>query len=224
MITFDAGQTLVELDLDFLAVRLRERGVVVLRDALDAAAPAAWARYDALVEAGAGHPWTELMSTLLAGAHVPQPAALADWLWSEQPRVNLFRKRIPEMIELARELGARGAKIAVLSNSEGKLAELLDEVGIAHLFPVIIDSGRLGIEKPDPRIFHATLDALGVRAAEVDPIHIGDVWSADIAGARNVGWRALWYGRKVRPVDDPKVAIARDPAEARAALVRFGAL
>ena len=199
-----------------------ERGLKVAPDALVRAAPAAWARYDALVEAGEGHPWKALMATLLAGAGVAEPAPLVDWLWSEQPRVNLFRRPIPEMIELARELAGRGARIAVLSNSEGRLAELLAEVGIAHLFGAIIDSGRLGIEKPDPRIFHATLEALGVREAE--PIHIGDVWSADVVGARGVGWRAIWYGRKVTPVADPLVAIARDAGEARAALVRFGAL
>src|SRR5688572_12666354 len=49
VITFDAGQTLVELDLDFLARRLDERGVVVEPAALGAAAPAAWAKYDELV-------------------------------------------------------------------------------------------------------------------------------------------------------------------------------
>lgn len=222
VITFDAGQTLVELDLDFLATRLAERQIRVEPAALAAAAPDAWARYDALVEGGAGHPWHALMATLLAGAGVTDVAPLVDWLWSEQPRANLWRKPIPGMIELARELAGRGAKVAVLSNSEGRLAELLHEIGIADPFAVIVDSGRVGMDKPDRRIFEHTLDALDARGA--CPVHVGDSWAADIAGARGAGWRAVWYGRGVRPVDDPQIAAARDPVEARRALAAWGLL
>src|SRR5690349_21329964 len=106
VVTFDAGQTLVDLDLDFLAHRLGERGFVVEPDRLGAAAPAAWRRYDLLVEAGGGHPWHGFMTGLLQGARLPagEIAPVVDWLWSEQPRRNLWRRPIADMIELAREL------------------------------------------------------------------------------------------------------------------------
>src|SRR5262245_56641997 len=74
VITFDAGQPLVELDLDFLAVRLGERGEPVTVAALAAAAPAAWRRFDELVDGGIGHPWHELVTHLLTGAGVTEPA------------------------------------------------------------------------------------------------------------------------------------------------------
>src|SRR5262245_14157399 len=128
LITFDAGQTLVELDLDLLARRLAERGVHTDPAALAGAAPAAWRRYDELVDERRGHPWHELIGTLLAGAGVNEPA-LVDWLWQEQRRMNLFRRAIPDMVALARELAAAGAAVAVLSNSEGKLAEFFEEIG-----------------------------------------------------------------------------------------------
>lgn len=227
VITFDAGQTLVELDLDFLAARLDGRGVTVERAALAAAAPAAWQRYDAAVAGGGGHtqPWHTFMTALLAGAGIAEPAPLVAWLWSEQPRANLWRKPIVDMLELARELTARGAIVAVLSNSEGYLADLFDEVGIAAPFRAIIDSGRVGIEKPAPAIFAHALAAIGAAyRAEAPPVHIGDSWSADIVGARGVGWRAIWFGAKATPVDDPEIAIAHDAAQARAALVRWGVL
>src|SRR5512142_1044993 len=98
VVTFDAGQTLVELDLDFLARRLAERGVQVSVDDLERAAPAAWLRYDELTAAGVGHPWRELMATLLAGAGVHDAVGLARWLWDEQPRANLWRKPIAPMV------------------------------------------------------------------------------------------------------------------------------
>jgi len=122
------------------------------------------------------------------------------------------------MVALARELAARGVRVAVLSNSEGRLAELFAEIGLADAFAAIIDSGRVGIEKPDRRIFDHTLDALGATAPG---IHIGDSWPADIAGALGAGWRAIWFGRRVSPVDDPRVAIAHGADDVRAILARW---
>src|SRR5581483_2611365 len=92
VVTFDAGQTLIDLDLAFLARRLAERGLVITPAALAAAAPAAWRRYDALVDPAAGHPWHALMATLLGGAGVAEAAIdeLVAWLWAEQPRANLW--------------------------------------------------------------------------------------------------------------------------------------
>ena len=162
------------------------------------------------------------MQVLLDGARVPDPAPLAAWLWHEQPRANLFRRPIRPMVDLAHELAASGAVVGVLSNSEGRLAELLESISIADPFAVIVDSGRIGIEKPDRRIFDYTLAALGLPDAE--PIHVGDSWAADIVGARDAGWRSIWYGRGVKPTGDPRIASARDAAEVRAALVAFGAL
>ena len=218
VVTFDAGQTLIDLDLEFLARRLGERGLAIAPAALASAAPAAWRRYDALVDPSGGHPWRELMASLLEGAGVVEVAPIVDWLWDEQPRANLWRGQIPGMVALARELAARGVVVAVLSNSEGRLAELLAEIGIADAFTAVIDSGRIGIEKPDRRIFDHALAVLG---ASQPGIHIGDSWSADIAGALGAGWRAIWFGRRATPVADPRVAIARDADEVRAVLARW---
>jgi HAD superfamily hydrolase (TIGR01549 family) len=218
VVTFDAGQTLIDLDLDFLARRLGERGVVVGRAALAAAAPAAWRRYDELVDPSGGHPWKQLMTSLLEGAGVAEVAPHVDWLWDEQPRQNLWRGQIPGMVELARALVARGVRVAVLSNSEGRLAELLAEIGLGDIFHAVVDSGRVGIEKPDRRIFDHTLAALG---ATEPGIHVGDSWPADIAGALGAGWRAIWFGRRAVAVADPRVAIAHTADEVRAILDRW---
>ena len=220
IVTFDAGQTVIDLDLAFLVRRLAERGVAVERAALEAAVPGAWQRYDARVDPAGGHPWRELMTALLAGAGIAADriGALVDWLWDEQPRANLWRAQIPDMVALARELTGRGVRVAILSNSEGRLAELLAEIGIADAFAAIIDSGRVGIEKPDRRIFDHALAVLG---ATGPGIHIGDSWPADIAGALGAGWRAIWFGPRATPVDDPRVAVARDAGEVRAVLDRW---
>jgi HAD superfamily hydrolase (TIGR01509 family) len=221
VVTFDIGQTLVDLDLDFLAKRVGERGRSVSVDALHRAVPDAWRRYDALTEAGASHPWHELIQTLLTGAGVDDPKPLVDWLYEQQATHNLWRKPIAPMIDLVRELRGRGVTIAALSNSEGHLAELLEEIELAPLFDAIIDSGRIGITKPDPRIFELTLEELDVKPDVV--VHVGDSWAADVEGALAAGWHAIWFrSRDSAAKHDPRVPVACNADETRAALSSFG--
>jgi putative hydrolase of the HAD superfamily len=191
-VTFDFGQTLAELDTAMLAARLEERGVSVASSSLATAVPHAWMAYDAAVTGGGGgHPWHILMNTLLSVAGVPADAApaLVDWLWSEQPRKNLWRAPIPGMIELVRALPV---PVGVISNSEGRLAELAAEMGWREDFAMIADSGVLGSTKPDPGIFEWAVRELRVDAEEV--VHVGDSWTADIDGALAMGMKAIWFG------------------------------
>lgn len=221
VVTFDIGQTLVDLDLGFLARRLGERGYRVSVADLEAAMAPAWRHYDALVEDGASHPWHELIGMLLTGVNIAQPESLVDWLYEQQATHNLWRKPIDPMVGLVRELRGRGIRIAALSNSEGHLAELLAEIGLAPLFDAIIDSGRVGVAKPDPRIFTHTLEVLAVEPDVI--VHVGDSWSADVEGALAAGWNAIWYrSRASMARRDPRVPIASDADETRAALSSFG--
>jgi putative hydrolase of the HAD superfamily len=213
-ITFDVGQTLVELDTAMLARRLAERGVVVAQETLDAALPNAWRTHERAVAAGARHPWKVLMRAVLEGIgeeHV-------DWLWDEQPRANLWRRPIAGMRELVESLHGR-AKLAIISNSEGKLKELMEELGWARWFEVIADSGALGIAKPDRGIFDWTLARIGARAE--DCLHVGDSYGADVEGALAVGMRAVWFGPNAREVADERVIVCRDAAALRPALERW---
>jgi HAD superfamily hydrolase (TIGR01509 family) len=224
-VTFDFGQTLCDLDSAMLAGRLAERGVVASAGRLEAGVTAAWRAYDAAIAAGlGGHPWKTFMSHLLEDAGVPGALVpdLCDWLWTEQPRRNLWRRPIAGMIELAREARGAGLPVGVISNSEGRLAELIAEVGWAGDFDVVADSGRLGMEKPDPPIFLWASARLGVPPERV--VHVGDSWAADVEGARRAGMRAIGFRLRAPHPFSPGVARADDAAEVRAALVAWGAL
>jgi putative hydrolase of the HAD superfamily len=194
-VSFDFGMTLAELDTEFLVRRLAERGTVTSLAAIDAAVPAAWRAYDDAVRRGeSGHPWKLLMRTMLGGAGVGEPALepLVDWLWDEQPRENLWRRPIPRMIELVDELRAHGVRVCVTSNSEGRLAELVDQLGWADRFVCVADSGKLGLEKPGRAIFEWVAARLGVELERI--VHVGDSRSADVAGALAAGMFAVWFG------------------------------
>lgn len=219
--SFDAGQTLVELDTAMLAARLRERGVVVEPALLESAGPVAYATYDRL-SVRDGHPWLAFMGTLLtcAGVSRSDAAALAAWLFEEQPKRNLWRRTVPGMVELCRELRELGVPIGIISNSEGRLAELLREIGIGDLFAVVADSGRLGFEKPDRRIFDWFAAEMNVPLQEI--VHIGDSPTADVDGSLAVGMYALGFDIGARgPAPAMRAPVATSATVLRAELVRL---
>ncbi len=128
------------------------------------------------------------------------------------------------MKELVEELSAHGVRLGIVSNSEGRLAELLAEVGLRSYFQVVADSGLLSFEKPDPRIFEYAARGLGV--APGDTVHVGDAWVADIEGAVGVGAKAIWVtpGVPAGHALPPGVVACRSAAEIRATLRALGVL
>lgn len=222
---FDFGQTLAELDYEFLKRRLHERAESFdPRRALEAS-PRAWQIYGARKREGHALAWRAMMEEHLRGGSVPAERipALAAWLWDEQPRKNLWRRPIPGMIELVRELKRGGTPIAVISNSEGYLAELVDELGWSRDFDVVVDSGRVGIDKPDARIFAHACAALGVQTSEL--LHVGDAWEADVNGALGASASAVWFDARHRERALPeRVYGAGNALELREVLARLGFL
>jgi HAD superfamily hydrolase (TIGR01509 family) len=221
-VTWDFGQTLADLDPDFLATKLAEKGAIVSPEALSAAVPAAWGAYNRAVRGGAGgHPWKTFMRAVLSGAGVAAEAGedLAEHLWLDQPRRNLWRRPVPGMMQLVRELHAAGVPQGIVSNSEGRLAELVTELGWAAPFRAIADSGKLGFEKPGRAIFDWCAERIGVPPERI--VHVGDAHAVDVEGALAAGMRAIWFRGEKGADSRSEVAICETAAEVRAALAEF---
>ena len=80
-------------------------------------------------------------------------------------------------------------RLGVISNSDGHMGERLGSVGLGQYFEHVIDSGNVGHEKPAPQIFQAALTAMSVVADCA--LYLGDIYSIDYLGARNVGMNAM---------------------------------
>ena len=80
-------------------------------------------------------------------------------------------------------------RLAVISNSDGHMADRLATVGLGKYFEHVIDSGNVGYEKPAPQIFQAALAAMGVLADRA--LYLGDIYSIDYLGAQKVGMSAM---------------------------------
>jgi putative hydrolase of the HAD superfamily len=81
--------------------------------------------------------------------------------------------------------------IAVISNADGRIDAVLGRCGICDCFASITDSGKVGHEKPHPEIFAAALREM--KADPADSLYVGDVYSVDYVGARNVGMDAVLF-------------------------------
>lgn len=110
-----------------------------------------------------------------------------DRVWTRVP---------PGVVASLWKLAAAGMALGVVSNATGTIAQMLVTARICQVgegagvpVAVVVDSHLVGVEKPDPRIFHLALDELGVppgRAA-----HVGDTAFADVAGATAAGVHPL---------------------------------
>src|SRR5262249_20350520 len=81
-------------------------------------------------------------------------------------------------------------RIGIVSNFYGNLDAICAEAGLAPSIASVIDSARVGAEKPEPRSFQEALSAVGARPDQA--LFIGDSLARDMAGARSVGMRHAW--------------------------------
>ncbi len=206
-VLFDYGNVIGSIDHEDLASRIRSAGGVGDATATLGVLEAGYRAHDRAITAGASHDdaWRAMIRTLVLagwGSDRTAPAAtpadvaaavdtLVETLWEDQPVRNLWRAVTDDARALLRDLQAAGVPMAVVSNSEGRARETLTEVDVARYFVEIVDSGVVGIAKPDPAIFEVAARALGLPLSAL--VHVGDSESADVDGAHAAGAWAIRF-------------------------------
>jgi putative hydrolase of the HAD superfamily len=218
LLSLDAGNTVIFLDHERLArVLTREGFATDARTLIRAEGDAKLAaerkllthvEWSAMDEPGAKG-WGAMVATIALGAGVPDAElpALLGALWKEHVDLN-FWSVVPEGLGTALDrIRARGVRVAIVSNSEGMLEPLFRRLGIRGHFDVVVDSGIVGVEKPDPRIFEMAMLQCNTSAAHT--LHLGDMYATDTLGAHAAGIRTALidpYGHlEGRHVDVPRV-------------------
>jgi putative hydrolase of the HAD superfamily len=82
--------------------------------------------------------------------------------------------------------------MSVISNANGTVREKLRRVGLLGFFETVLDSAEEGVEKPDPRIFHAATVRLGLHPSAC--AYVGDIYEIDVEGARRAGLHPILIG------------------------------
>jgi putative hydrolase of the HAD superfamily len=90
----------------------------------------------------------------------------------------------------------RGYRLALVSNSDSRLEDVLTALDLNSFFERITLSAKAGAAKPDPAIFHKILEAMRVPASRA--LHAGDSLDEDIDGALRAGLSAILIDRHDR--------------------------
>jgi putative hydrolase of the HAD superfamily len=196
VVLLDAGGVLVVPNHDVICERFAAAGFTVDPDLLFEAhyrgvhaidlAEAAPEVFDDYHRAYAAHVGVDEASLLAA-------AGVLQGLWQIS---GLWRQALPWAAEGLAAIAATGVPIVIVSNADGTVDRVLRDTGLLQVGPgpgtevlAIVDSGALGIAKPDPAIFHHALDLVG--ATPDRAIHVGDAYQYDVRGARAAGVRPV---------------------------------
>lgn len=123
----------------------------------------------------------------------------------------------PEARPLFEALRERGIRIGILSNTmwpSSHHREVFERDDLADLIHAAAYTSEMPVAKPHQDAFHAILEALQVTPSEA--VFVGDrIWD-DVAGAQQVGMRAIWIPHSQVPADQvPDASATPDAVAAR---------
>lgn len=204
-IVFDAGETLLNLDLPAIVRACDDQGLdeaavlralsLVRRD-LDAfflphLAAGRYPSQQAYAD-GRGFRLADLLLDHL-GIDPRRRLAAAEALLALDRALALWTVVPDDARATLEALRARGVRLGVVSNSDGHIAWKLNHEGIGHLFDVILDSHLEGVAKPDPELFRRAVKRLDADPART--IYLGDIYSIDVEASRHAGLQGVLIDR-----------------------------
>ncbi len=121
-------------------------------------------------------------------------------------RNTLSADLVPGMGDALRALKARGYRLALVADTRPKTAwNVLHQHALYDLFDAFAISDQVGAEKPDPRIFRAALDQVGIPPTEYGQVvMVGNNPVRDIRGANQMGLISVWFHWNDRYLPDPE--------------------
>jgi HAD superfamily hydrolase (TIGR01549 family) len=123
-------------------------------------------------------------------------------------RWSARQKPLSDAIRVLRQLKKK-YKIGLLTNSGNLIDDVIERLDMERFFDVIVISNKVGMMKPDPRIYTICIERLGVKVEEC--CMVGDTLELDFLMPRQLGMRAVLFdpGNK-HPGISPRVARLRD--------------
>jgi putative hydrolase of the HAD superfamily len=194
-VLFDAGNTLVFIDPEVVLPIFRTHGAVLRPETFwEAEFEARTALAERVLQGATGTEpelWHRYFVDLFRGCGVPENRLdrLGKVIRDVHRERHLWTHIDPRTRPALRRLRNAGYRLAVISNADGRIRQVMEEVGLTEFLEFVIDSEEEGVEKPHPRIFHLACDRL-----EVEPqacLYVGDLYPVDVLGARAAGLEAV---------------------------------
>jgi len=105
----------------------------------------------------------------------------------------------PDVIEVLESLRGR-FELSVISNFDGRLRTILEQLGVSKFFRYVFISSELGADKPDPAIYRQALEVIGFAPNEV--LHVGDDPERDWDAAAKAGLQIFKLDREKNSLRD----------------------
>jgi len=197
-VLLDAGGVFVLPDPDRILGAFTRAECSVPREVLADAHYRAAARFGIHldVEACWTEAWLEYLQAYIDQCGVPQDRRdeAHRHLDSEFADAALWVDPVPGSREGLQALADAGVRLGIISNADGMMGPRLAQLELCQVGPgigvdieCVVDSGNVGVMKPDPRIFQAAIDLLGLEPDQV--WYVGDMPAIDVVGARRAGIR-----------------------------------
>jgi putative hydrolase of the HAD superfamily len=190
-VIFDLGGVVIDSPLHAIRRYERELGIpegVVNRVVVDTGPHGAWSRLER-GEVSMPDFHRDFEAELRAIGHTLSAATMMARIAECGPR--------PAMLEAIRRIRARGLRAGALTNNwANERSEPTHD--LKDLFDAFIESSKVGLRKPDPRIYRLACDALGVAPSET--VFLDDI-GRNLKAARELGMRTI-------KVDAPAPALA----------------
>ncbi|MGA9355748.1 MAG: HAD family hydrolase [Terriglobales bacterium] len=189
-IFFDVGNTLLFPNRERIHAPLAERGTICSPEQLRALECRIKNEFDSLMINDGNHDhsfWLMFYTQLFSELGITD-----NWLRDQLVTGIRQSANWDQILSGTRDhllrLAAR-YRIAVISNADGRIEDVLQRCGIADCFLTITDSGLVGYEKPHPEIFRRALKSLDANPQE--SLYVGDLYSVDYLGATGAGMQAV---------------------------------
>jgi putative hydrolase of the HAD superfamily len=191
----DAGGVIVFPNWRRISAALAAQGVEAPPEAIAAAEPHAKRRLDVpeLIrhsnDQQRGWTYFNLVLEHAGIARSPATDRALEELSAYHAAHNLWELVPDDVVPALERLRRAARRLVVVSNANGRLHVMLERMGLARFFDVVLDSHLEGVEKPDPRLFAIALERSGGRAETT--LHVGDFYWIDVRGARAASLHAL---------------------------------
>lgn len=134
----------------------------------------------------------------------------------------IMRRLLEDLARCARESAGQLRLGIVTNGASGHQWKKYRQLGLESCIPkaYVIVSGDVGISKPEPGIFRAAEDAIGLPPRDL--WLVGDSLKHDIEGAHAAGWHTIWMNRNAGSLQCADAGITvHSEAELAAALRRL---
>jgi putative hydrolase of the HAD superfamily len=116
------------------------------------------------------------------------------------------------MLELMRELGGRGYRMAILTNNVREWEELWrSKLAVDEIFELVVDSAWVGMRKPEPEIYQLTIARLDEALQPSQCLFVDDN-ELNIEAARELGLSAVRFVSNEQAIPEIRETLRLDGA------------